>query len=54
MNHPRTVVLSPLARACKVAALLLILCGVFGLLAHSIVVDNRSELVATGARPDVR
>jgi hypothetical protein len=52
--NPRTVVLSPLAKTCKVAALLLILFGVFGLLAHSIVVDSRSELVATGARPDVR
>jgi hypothetical protein len=54
MNHPRTVALSPLAKACKVAALLLILFGVFGLLAHSILVDSRSGLVAAGARPDVR
>jgi hypothetical protein len=52
--NPRTVVLSPLAKVCKGAALLLILFGIFGLLAHSIVGDNRSELVATGARPDVR
>ena len=54
MNRPRTVALSPLAKACKVAALLPILFGVLGLLAHSMVVDNRSGLVATGARPDVR
>jgi hypothetical protein len=49
----RNVAVSPLARACKTAALLLILSGVLGLLAHSIMLDSRSGLAAVGTTPDV-
>jgi hypothetical protein len=52
--YRQNVAISPLAKACKAAALLLILSGVLGLLAHSIVLDSRSGLVAVGATPDVR
>jgi hypothetical protein len=49
----RNVAVSPLAKVCKAAALLLILSGVLGLLAHSVVLDSRSGLVAVGTTPDV-
>ena len=49
----RNVAVSPLARACKTAALLLILAGVVGLLAHSIVQDGKTGLAAVGTTPDV-
>ena len=52
--YRQNVALSPLAKACKAAALLLILSCVLGLLAHSIVLDSRSGLVAVGTTPDVR
>ena len=48
------VATSRLAKACKTGALLLILSGILGLLAHSIILESRSGLVAAGARPDVR
>jgi|SoimicmetaTmtLPB_FD_contig_31_39708074_length_435_multi_2_in_0_out_0_2 hypothetical protein len=52
--YRRNVTVSPLARACQTGALLLILFGVIGLLAHSIAVDNRSGLVAASGKHDVR
>jgi hypothetical protein len=51
--YPRNVALSPLARACRTGALLLILFGIFGLLAHTIAVERRPEQVV-GTKWDVR
>ncbi len=51
--YRHNVAVSPLAKACKTAALLLVLAGVLGLLAHSIALDNRSGLAAVNTKPDV-
>jgi hypothetical protein len=52
--YRRNVTVSPLAKACQTGALLLVLFGILGLLAHSIAVDTRSGLVAAGGKHDVR
>jgi len=52
--YRRNVTVWPLAKACQTGALLLVLFGILGLLAHSIAVDTRSGLVAAGGKHDVR
>ena len=52
--YRRTVPISQLARVCKAGALVLILCGVLGLLAHAIALDSKPGQVAVGTAPDVR
>jgi hypothetical protein len=50
--YRRNVALSPLARACQIGVLMLILLGVLGLLAHTIAVERRQEQVV-GTKQDV-
>ena len=52
--HRCPVSISPLARACKAAALLLILSGILVLLAHAIAVEDRGGQVAGGAKIEAR
>ena len=51
--HRRNVALSPFARACQTGALLLILFGILGLLAHTVAVERRTEQMV-GTKQDVR
>ena len=51
--YRRNVALSPLATACQVGGLLLILFGILGLLAHTIAVEPRPGQVV-GTKQDVR
>jgi len=47
------LILSPLARACRTGALLLVLVGILGLLAHTIVVESRPQQVV-GSKQNAR
>ena len=48
------VALPPIAKACKAAALLLVLSGILGLFVHSIVSEHRAGEVAGGAKLEAR
>ena len=52
--HRCPVSISPLAKICKAAALLLILSGILGLLAHSIAIEDPAGQVAGGTKVEAR
>jgi hypothetical protein len=52
--HPRNIATSRLARTCRTGALLLVLFGILGLLAHTVAVERRSGQTAGATRIEVR
>jgi hypothetical protein len=52
--HPRNVATSRLARTCQTGALLLVLFGVLGLLAHAVAVDRRAGQTAGATKVEMR